>query len=652
MAIQTKTFSAGDYAWQSWSNGYVISLTLTEESTNTANNTSLISYSFTISNTDNNRFTSSDYNWNISIGDKTIPISGFTFNLTSNYTTQTIASGQVTVTHNADGKRDMPYSVSIPNVQAYNRYGPPAMSLAGTWTLTAIPRWATLNSCSSEFTDEGNPQITYSNPAGNAVSALYGVLAINGGTQDVAVREIPKTGTSYTFTLTAAERSVLWNACPNSNTLAVTFCVRSTIGGESKQVSKNSTLRIVNANPTLSPTVTEAHDAMYALTGDRNKLVRFYSNAAVTIGASAKKGASIKLKTVQNNGKTLSSDGTFSAVENGTFTFTALDTRGNEAGTVKVTKTLIPYVRLSCGVASATLGTDGKAVITVSGNCFTGSFGKVNNSMSLQYQWKTQGGTYGAWQTFSYTSFASNKYTASFSVSGLDYQQNYVFRVKVGDQIEGVTTAERVISGKPVFDWGKSDFRFNVPVLHMSSDTGPKYLYFEDAAGTRRAAVAVATNRMYLRNYCSDTDYYEQFRTPAPSTALTASQSYEFLTTKTTKDFVVAQGTSGDWTYRKWNSGLAECWRTVGEYVLPGYWGPWGGVYVTPGVYGVALPFTIYGAKHNTTVHCVENWTVGVAVVGNITTTHTCRVCCFRGTAATDPVNIVYNFAIIGRWKE
>lgn len=651
MAIQTKTFTVGDYAWQSWSNGYVISLTLTEESTNTANNTSLVSYSFTISNTDNNWFTSSDYSWNLSIGDQSIPISGFTFNLTSDYTTQTIASGQITVTHNADGKRDMPYSVSIPNVQAYNRYGPPAMSLAGTWTLTAIPRWATLISCPSEFADENNPQITYSNPVGNAVSELYGVLAIDGGAQDVAVREIPKTGSSYTFSLTAAERSILWNACPDSNTLAVTFYVQSTINGESKRAYKNSTLRIVNANPTLNPTVTEANDAMYALTGDRNKLVRFHSNAKVTIGASAKKGASIKLKTAQNNGKTLSSDGTFSAVESGTFSFTARDTRGNEAGTVKVTKTLIPYVKLSCGVASATLGTDGKAVITVSGNCFTGSFGKVNNSISLQYQWKTQGETYDAWQTFSYTSFASNKYTASFSVSGLDYQQNYVFQVKVGDQIEGVTTAERVISGKPVFDWGKSDFRFNVPVLHMSSDTGPKYLYFEDAAGARRASVAVATNRIYLRNYCSGTNYYEQFRTPAPGTALTASQSYELLTTKTTKDFVVAQGTSGDWTYRKWNSGAAECWRTVGEYVASSNWEAWGGIYLSPGVSGGALPFTVYGAIPIITAHNAGNSTLGVVTAGDISSTTLNDIRCFRGTAGGN-LNVVYNIYVVGRWKE
>lgn len=25
-------------------------------------------------------------------------------------------------------------------------------------------------------------------------------------------------------------------------------------------------------------------------------------------------------------------------------------------------------------------------------------------------------------------------------------------------------------------------------------------------------------------------------------------------------DYIIEQGTSGDWTYRKWNSGIAECW--------------------------------------------------------------------------------------------
>lgn len=28
-------------------------------------------------------------------------------------------------------------------------------------------------------------------------------------------------------------------------------------------------------------------------------------------------------------------------------------------------------------------------------------------------------------------------------------------------------------------------------------------------------------------------------------------------------DYIVEQGTSGDWYYRKWNSGIAECWGTI-----------------------------------------------------------------------------------------
>lgn len=34
-------------------------------------------------------------------------------------------------------------------------------------------------------------------------------------------------------------------------------------------------------------------------------------------------------------------------------------------------------------------------------------------------------------------------------------------------------------------------------------------------------------------------------------------------------DYIVEQGTSGEWTYRKWNSGIAECWFTNGYATTP-----------------------------------------------------------------------------------
>lgn len=37
-----------------------------------------------------------------------------------------------------------------------------------------------------------------------------------------------------------------------------------------------------------------------------------------------------------------------------------------------------------------------------------------------------------------------------------------------------------------------------------------------------------------------------------------------YLTPDNNVDFVVETGTSGIWTYRKWNSGIAECWGKIG----------------------------------------------------------------------------------------
>jgi hypothetical protein len=37
------------------------------------------------------------------------------------------------------------------------------------------------------------------------------------------------------------------------------------------------------------------------------------------------------------------------------------------------------------------------------------------------------------------------------------------------------------------------------------------------------------------------------------------------------KDYVVAAGTSGNWTYRKWNSGVAECFYFKANHALTNY---------------------------------------------------------------------------------
>lgn len=43
------------------------------------------------------------------------------------------------------------------------------------------------------------------------------------------------------------------------------------------------------------------------------------------------------------------------------------------------------------------------------------------------------------------------------------------------------------------------------------------------------------------------------------------------------KDSVVEQGTSGIWTYRKWASGISECWATTTTTISS--WEAWGNLY-------------------------------------------------------------------------
>ena len=126
-------------------------------------------------------------------------------------------TGTITITHNADGTAgNVGFQL---NGSVYtNRTN----SYTGSISLTRIPRQANLTSA-PDFNDEANPTINYSNPAGNSVSSLDACISLTGSRDDVGYRAVSKTGTSYTFNLTEAERNVLRGACPNSNSLSVKF---------------------------------------------------------------------------------------------------------------------------------------------------------------------------------------------------------------------------------------------------------------------------------------------------------------------------------------------------------------------------------------------------------------------------------------------
>lgn len=59
-------------------------------------------------------------------------------------------------------------------------------------------------------------------------------------------------------------------------------------------------------------------------------------------------------------------------------------------------------------------------------------------------------------------------------------------------------------------------------------------------------------------------------------------------------DFIVEQGTSGIWTYRKWNSGIAECWGTT-RFTNAPMTSAWGYGYYSSSVgRSIALPSPLF----------------------------------------------------------
>ena len=185
-------------------------LNVNETGTNINNNTSTVSFSFQLSAIQNG------WDWNI----KTNPVS---YRVTINGTnyngtivsyggsgTVTLKSGSLTVGHNADGSKSINFSFSVTD-NPNKSYTPGNASASGSMALTKIPRQANLTGADN-FNDEGNPRITYSNPAGNSVNGLAACISLTGSTDDIKYRDVSKTGSSYTFNLTADERNVLRNA--------------------------------------------------------------------------------------------------------------------------------------------------------------------------------------------------------------------------------------------------------------------------------------------------------------------------------------------------------------------------------------------------------------------------------------------------------
>ena len=246
------------------------------------------------------------------------------------------------VSHDADGTKTAQITDTF-NINATidgTKVG--SIVASGSISLDRIARNATIVTA-NDFTDETNPTLTYSNPSSFACDVS---IEFAGGSITRA-GAISGAGGSYEMRLTDSERTALRNASRNSQTLKVTYVLKTTIDGTAYYSRADRKMNVVDAAPELrAVSYEDANAATVAVTGDKSRIVQNRSTLTVTVPtATAKKGATIASYAIAFGGvtKTVTAAGAVSlgAVDvsySQALTVTATDSRGFTASkSVQVT---------------------------------------------------------------------------------------------------------------------------------------------------------------------------------------------------------------------------------------------------------------------------------------------------------------------------
>lgn len=428
--------------------GLTLKFNWSQSSQSVANNTTTISWNLQVILSSGYSIASSaPKDWSVTVngksysGTNTLPSSG----------TKTMASGSTTITHNSDGTKSFSYSFSQEFAITFSGAYKGTKSGSSSGTLETIGRASSVSGGSGTI---GGTTTIYVSRASNSythtLTYSFGSLS---GTIATGV------GTSYTWTIPTSFYNQIGSATSGKGTITCTTYNGSTNIG-SKSCSFTASVSDANA-PSLSVSIVDTDSTTTALTGDSSKLVKYYSDAKVTLTASGKNGASISSYSISGGGgSSSSSSATINNVTNNKFTCKATDSRGYTT-TVTQQPTMVNYVKLTCVMADTKPSAEGKMTVQAKGNYFNGSFGATSNSLTVQFRYKVQGGSYSGWTTMT-NSFSGHTYSSTSTLTGLDYMKIYIFQIRAVDKLATVTTKEIRVKSLPVFDWGEHDFNFNV----------------------------------------------------------------------------------------------------------------------------------------------------------------------------------------------
>lgn len=474
---------------------------------------------------------------------------------------------------------------------------------------------AVLNSVSALTADNATASLTF-NWTVYSTGFTYS-LDIKNGSTTILTLTIPaqsSTGTaSKTITLTSAQRTTLLSYMANMKSFTGTFALTTKSG--TTQIgsvsSKTATVQTTSANsaPTFSDfTYQDSNTTTTGVTGNNQLFVKAYSRLSIAAStATAKNGASITQYEATIDGTTVKSSstslsvGTLKTAGSLTLTVKAIDSRGYEKSVSKKI-TVIEYAKILIENCTMRRVNEVEAITQVS---FEANIAKILVSGSnknalriLQYRYKKTSDTaYGSYTTITSQATATDT-KISFSSDefvSLDPDYSYDIQFWIYDKLTSDYFTVTLPSGTPLLS-------------------------------KRRKKLGINNRR--------------------PKAALDVVGG--FILDGVTVDYIVEQGISETWFYRKWNTGVAECWcsREVGELSL--YRSATGINYTDRR--RLAFPQGLFSTVYYADVKCANQTYICYSIVASIDTT---QVTYWTGSpyASKTGENTTEHFYAVGKWK-
>lgn len=362
-----------------------------------------------------------------------------------------------TVNHNANGTKSVTISAALNCTSG--GYGPGICSASATVSLPTIPRASSVTVSNANIGMVSN--ITISRASGTFTHKLY-----------YSCTGVPKTliasgiATSHAWTVPTS----IYAKIPTTNSLAITiYC--ETYNGSSLVGEKTTSMTayVANSNPTVSMSVYDSNPITVALTGNNQKYIKYMSNATYSATATPNNGASITSVKINNGSSRVATTttGTFTAITDSSFWASATDSRGNVGLSSATQYPMVQYFKPV--FTKATIYRDNTTSPNVNFDYtidwFNGSFGVVNNTASLKWRWREQGGVWSVYANLTPT-IIGNKASGIVQLGTIfDFKKEYEFEFVFADKLATISSLLPLSKGIPIIDIGKEDVAISRKVI-------------------------------------------------------------------------------------------------------------------------------------------------------------------------------------------